>query len=231
MPRLFDLSVLRTRCQRRADMENNGLITDAEWGILMSEMYGELCAEVSKTGMRYFETTYTYTTTGVAYVSEQADVLSTIRIDYLVDGTTTGRRRELIELMAQEQPQWSGRTGSNAVAFAAVDDRIYLYPTPPTGQSYEVLYIPQPPDLSAQADSYDVDLVTPDGESFFTWGVAVKALSKSESDTRLAIAEREAARVRFVEWCTLRAFNQPRRRVMSETDMGSDYDPADWRWR
>lgn len=233
MPRRLEMGTVVERCQRRADLENDGHISAAEWLALISEQYGELYALVAETGLRYFEYTSTLTTTGAAYVSEPSDHLATVRIDYLVNGTTTGERRALDELMAQEQPRWSGRTASNeARAFALVDDRIYLYPTPPSGQSYEILYIPQPPDLSTFASDDCVDVVTPDGEAFLIWGVAVKALAKSESNVQLAIAEREAARERLVAWATMRAFNQPRRRISGEFDGPlSGYDPADWRWR
>jgi hypothetical protein len=232
VPRLLEMGTVVERCQRRADLENDGHIADAEWLALISEQFGELCALVSETGLRYFETTATLTTTGVAYVSEPSNHLATVRIDFLVDGTTTGLRRQLDEIMPQEQARWSGHSNGEARAYALVDDRIYLYPTPPTGQSYEILYIPQPPDVSAFASDECIDVVTPDGESFLLWGVAVKALAKSESDVRLAIAEREAARERLTAWATMRAFSQPRRLISGSFDGPlSGYDPADWRFR
>lgn len=231
MPRLLEMGTVQERCERRADLEGDSHISDAEWLALISEQYGELFSIVAETGLRYFETTSTLTTTGAAYVSEPSNHLATLRIDYLVDGTTTGKRRTLDELMSQEQAALSGQSSTGeARFFALVDDRIYLYPTPPTGQSYEILFIPQSPDVSGYASDECLDVVTPDGEAFLIWGVTVKALAKSESDVRLAIAERDAARERLFVWATMRALSSPRRRFSGD-DSFSGYDPSDWRFR
>jgi hypothetical protein len=233
VPRRFEMSTLVERCQRRADLEGDGHIAPAEWTALISEQYGDLFNVVSESGLRYFEFTATLTTTGAAYVTEPEDHFATLRIDYLVDGTTTGQRRTLDELMPQEEAAWSGHGGTaEARAYALVDDRIYLYPTPPTGQLYEILYIPQSPELGLYADDDIVDVVSPDGEAFLIWGVTVKALAKSESDVRLAMSERDAARERLISWATMRALSQPRRRFAGDFDgPASGYDAADWRFR
>lgn len=232
MPRSFALSVLITRCKQRADLENSTHITDGEWIALISEQYGDLFSVVASSGLRYFESRTTLTTSGAAYVSAPADHYATVRLDWLVTGSTTGERRELEELMSPEEPDWAGRPGANARAFAVSGDRIYLYPTPPTGQGYELTFIPQPATYDGTTNTATlIDLVTPDGEAFLIYGVAVKALAKSESDVRLAMAEREAARQRLLEWATLRAFTQPRRRIVSDFDGGAGWDPGDWRSR
>ena len=231
MPRSFALSVLITRCKQRADLENSTHITDAEWSALISEQYGDLFSVVASSGLRYFESRTTLTTTGAATVTVPTAHYATVRLDWLVNGTTTGTRRELDELMSPEEPDWAGVGGSCARAYAVSGSTIYLYPTPPTGQTYELTYVPQPTAYDGTTDpATTIDLVTPDGEAFLIYGVMVKALAKSESDVRLAMAEREAARQRLLEWATLRAFTQPRRRIVSDFD-GQPYDPADWRYR
>lgn len=232
MPRRYEMGDLVTRCQRRADLEGDDHIDSDEWKALISEQYGDLFSVVADSGLRYWEYAEQLTTTGASYVDEPDDHFATVRVDYLADGTTTGRRRTLDELMPQEESAWAGHSSGEARAFALVDDRIYLFPTPPAGQVYEIVYIPQPPDLATYADDDIVDVVTPDGEAFLVWGVAVKALNKSESDVRLAIAEREAARERLLEWAAQRAFTQPRRLVAGDFDgPNSGYDPSDWRYR
>ncbi len=224
------MSDLITRCKRRADREFDTHIGDPEWKALISEQYGDLFSVIADAGLRYFEQTATLTSTGIAYVAEPDDHLSTVRLDYLVDGVVTGKRRSLTEIMPQEEPYLAGQSAGDSYYFTVADDRIYLYPTPATGKKFELVYIPQPTDLSAYADDDIVDLVTPDGEAFLIWGVAVKALAKSESDVRLAMSERDAARQRMFEWATLRAFNQPRRRFIADVpDMYMD--EGDWRYR
>lgn len=226
------MSDLVTRCKRRCDKENDLSISDAEWKALISEQYGDLWSTVAETGLRYFETKTTITTDGSTSYAEPTDHYATVGVDFMIN-TTTGLRRELDEAMAQERVKWSGLTGE-ARAYSLVDDRLYLYPVPPSGQTYEWLYMQQPTDLANYGDSDVVDVVTPDGEAFLIWGVAVKAHAKGESDPMLAIQEREQARVRLAEWAALRAFTQPRRRVVkwNDEDRGpysiDAFDSADW---
>jgi hypothetical protein len=223
------MSELVTRCKRRVDQENADHIASAEWKALISEAYGELFQTVADAGLQYFEYTSTITTDGSSYYDEPSDHLATVSLDRVIDAA--GRRRTLREIMAQERSAWAGRSGSEALVFALVDDRIYLYPTPPSGLTYELLYIPQSPDLSSYDDDDVVDVVTADGEAFLIWGVAVKALAKAERNVQLAMAEREAARQRLLEWAVQRAFNQPRRRYVDEFDASSPaISEGDWRF-
>lgn len=221
------MSTLVERCQRRADKENDDHISESEWKALISEQYGDLFSVVAGTGMRYFESTSTITADGSASYDEPEDVLSVTAVRYVVN-TSTNEQRDLQEIMAQETSDWSGLTGE-AQVWAHVDDQIHLFPKPSSG-SYIVSYIPQAPDLSEYGDADVVDVVTPDGEAFLIWGVAVKALAKSQHDVSVAMAEREAARVRLTEWAVLKAFNSPRRRP--DPGLSDIYtDPAEWRFR
>ena len=235
MPRRLEMGDLLLRCKQRADKVSDDHIggTDtAEWHRLISEVYGDLFSVVAETGLRYFEYTATLTTDGTNYVSEPSDLLATIRLDYIIN-TTTGERRSLVELMQAEQPAFAGQSGQFARAFALVDDRIYLYPTPPTGQTYELLYIPQPPDLSTFASDDCVDVVTPDGEAFLIWGVAALAKAKASQDASLHLAKQEQARERLTSWAVARAFTNARRKVVTDADawLDSEIDAADWRFR
>lgn len=234
MPRNLAMGDIVLRCQQRADKVEDDHIggTDtAEWHRLISEVYGDLFSVVAETGLRYFEYTATLTTDGTGYVAEPSDLLAAIRLDYIVNAA--GERRALVELMQAEQSFLSGQTGTEARMFALVDDRIYLYPTPPTGQTYELLYIPQPPDLSTFDSDACVDVVTPDGEAFLIWGVAALAKIKASQDASVHLAKQEQARERLTSWAVSRAFNQPRRRQVTDIDVGldTDVDPADWRFR
>lgn len=221
------MSTLVTRAQQRCDMEYQDNISDSEWKGMLSTSYAELYSIVAESGLRYFETTQTYTTDGTADYAEPDDHMATVGLDYV---DTQGDRRALYEIMAQERNRFSSVTGGQyAVAYAFIDDELRLYPTPPSGQTYELVYVPQPPDLSSLADAYQVDVVTPDGEAFLLWATAVQALAKEESDTSLARAEREAARERVYNWAVLRALNSPRRKIVdSDPNLDYDIDPASW---
>jgi hypothetical protein len=228
MPRRFTMANLVTRCKRRADLEFNDHISPEEWKALISEQYCDLYATVADAGLQYFEYVFELPTTGAASYDEPEDHLATISFDLV---RSDGTRRAVREIMAQERAHWAARGSGEAIVYAHVDDKLYLYPNPPAGQTYELLYIPQPPDLSVYADGQAVDLVTPDGEAFLIWGTAVKAMSKSERDVRLAVAEREAARERLKDWAVHKAFTQPRRRVVDDFDPGAvPLSDADWRF-
>ncbi len=232
MPRRFLLSDLKARCRQRVSLPaSGGPIPTEQLGQLISERYGDLFSIVCDAGLSYFETAAFLTTVaGTAYVSEPAGHLSTVGIDYIIDAA--GRRRPLRELMTQERAQWSGQTGSEARRYALIDDRIYLYPTPSVSSStsYEIRYIPQPPDLATFEESDPVDVVTPDGEGFLVWGVAVLLHGILETDAQLAMIERDKARERLADWAMKRAFNTHRHAVVDEEIEGA-FEPSDWMWR
>jgi hypothetical protein len=210
MPRRYHLDDLRLRCQRRANKDPDPSIGVPEWNMLISEMYGELYSEVEKTGMRHFEAEpYEIAATGAASYEVPDDHLATIALYRVLDAA--GTRVELDEMMTTELTRWAGQIG-DASTFAVVGTAIQLFPRPTTG-TYELWYMPQAPDLSTASGDTIVDLVQADGESFLIHGVAVKAMMKSEADVRMYVAEREAARERFISWCTMRAFVQPRRPI------------------
>lgn len=226
MPRRYDLSTVRARCKKRADMENDSHISDSEWNALISEQYGELYEIVAGTGLRYFETTLAITADGSNSYDEPDDHGKTMGLDRI---ETDGTRVRLRPLMVQERSFFNNSTTGVACEYAIIDNQIFLYPRPASG-SYQLLYIPQPPDISSYADTDEIDTVCIFGEGFLIWGVALKALSKSESDVRLAIQERDRMAQRLMEWAAERDATEPRRRIYdTEYEDGMyPFDPAGW---
>ncbi len=190
MPRLVEMGTLILRCKQRADKVNDehlgGSDADtAEWHRLISEVYGaDVFQVVADTGLRYFETTATLTTTGAAYVTEPTNLAKALRLDY-IDGST---RHELQPIGSSDQAALASLTGTVAIFFAVVNDRVYLYPTPATGQTYEMLYIPQAPDLSGYASDACVDVVSADGEV------------KASQDATIFLQKQEQHRDRLQGW-------------------------------
>jgi hypothetical protein len=204
---------LVTRCKRRADKENDEHISGAEWKSLIEETYGELWSIVSDTGLRYFETTTDVVTTGADSYEEPADHHKTLLITR-VDGD--GREFTLSEAMHQEEASLRGSVGE-ARCWSLVDDQLFLFPNPASG-TYRWYYLQQPTNVSGFADGEVVDVVSYHGLAFLVWGVTVKALSKSESDVRLALAEREAARERLMHDAANRSIEARRRIVDDDED-------------
>jgi hypothetical protein len=207
------MSSLVTACKQQADLENHAVISTAEWKSLISRAYGELYTIVANAGLRYFEYTSDAVSNGTNVLAEVDDHFETVVLAYKYQDSPAAYR-DLRELMAQEQSIHSGQSGQSARGFCLVDDQILLFPTPPSGQTYQMRYVPQPPNLGEYADADVIDVVTPDGLEFLIWSVAIKAMAKTEADARLAVSEREAARARFTEAVQLRALNTPRRRVL-----------------
>jgi hypothetical protein len=232
--RLVTLGALRLACQRRADLEGDdpdeALIVPAEWHALISTQYGELYQGVADVGGRYFEGTSAITATGAASYALPSDHLSTIGVDRILSG---GQRIALRPLEVQERNCYAGSVG-DASGYEVVGQNVVLRPKPSSG-SYELIYVPQPPDLTVLQDTDTVDVVTIDGLEFLVWGVTVKALSKKEGDVRLAMSEREAARARLIEWAVRREMNSLHRQTGGgrgwSGDIHGEWNPASWRHR
>ena len=218
------LSAIVTRCKQRADMENDSHIGATEWQTLISEMVGELHELADEAGARYFETTATITATGASSYTLPTDHLSTVRI---CKAEASGRRMPPVrEVQAHDADgHLRGQTG-DARYYAVIGQTIEFYPNPGSG-SYAHVYVPQPVDLGAVADTTAVDLICPAGEAFVVWGVSVKAKSKSESAVQVDMAEREAARGRLWTWLLNRHLTTQRRHG---GDDEFDGDPGVYRW-
>lgn len=215
------MATWRTRAQQITDLENDDSIADAVWGWMMSMVYAELWTEVSSTGRRYFETSETVTATGAASYDEPEGHMGTVRVTR-VDGDY---EYPLRELRPGEETSFKGTTGE-AVAWALVDDQLYLYPNPSSG-SYKWYYQQQPTDISSYADGDVVDVVLPAGEAFFLWGVAVLALQRQQKNVQLAMAEKERAR----EQLQFQAAQRNARDVMQrEPDDDDIPGPGQWGW-
>lgn len=198
MPRNFTMDALVEACSDQVDLTNHTVISRAAWQALISRAYGELWTAVHKAYSRYFETTETFTTDGTAYLTEPTNHLAFVSLSY-VSGT---ERTDLRLVQPQDRARVSRMTATaqdRAQFYERVDDRIYLYPTPPSGQTYELRYVPQSPDLTTYDGDTCVDVVTPSGHDFLIWSVAVRACGKTEADPLLAIRERDSWKREFSE--------------------------------
>jgi len=234
--RTFTVDQLIARAQQRCDMENQTFVNDtsgsSEWQFYLSSAYSELHAEIVKSGMRHFETTHRFTTDGTDSYALPGDFLAVVGVDHVWD-TVNGRRRQLDRLMAQERNSYRGRTGaSDAVGYAIVGSGatpLELHPKPPTGQTYELVYIPHAEDLTTASGDTLVDVVAPAGEEFLLWAMSVLSMGKEKDDVTLAMAERERHRASLQEWAALRAFNDPNR-VIAHDEI-DEYAYPEWRTR
>jgi hypothetical protein len=228
MPKLVLMSTLVLRAQQLADMEGDPSIDGTEWKANISEWYGEAYEIVASEGNRYFEYTTTITTTGVNYIAEPTDILALVDQLELVLDASTGRCRRLYPITPQQRAALSGRTGTPRY-YEHVDDRFYLYPTPPTGQQLTIRYIGQCPDLTNYADAATVDCYCVAGLKFVQYGAAAAAVSKSKNDASALLQEREVQRKLLWEWAAERAMNVQPVWYVEDID-GGDELPSSWSW-
>jgi len=226
----MEMGDVLSRAQALADKVGDDHISSAMWREFVSMVYGaDVFAVVAGTGGRHFETKSTLTTSGVAYVSEPSNLLSLVGVDYV---DAAGKHYPLEPLEAQEEAFYVSSTSSGrAFFYTLVDDRLYLYPTPPTAQTYEAQYIPQSPDVSGYADDTCLDVVTPDGELCLVWGVAAYGLVRAKQDASFHFERHAFHRQKHLEWAAERTITEGHRRIVKLEDLGRGrFDPADWRW-
>lgn len=233
MSRLFTIAKLIQRGRQRCDQENADILSAAEWQAELSTIWGEFQGLIVESGARTYETTSTFTTvSGTDNYALPTNFLATIGLDLL---RTVGDRYELGELLAQERNVYSFGTGGYPDAFALIGQNIRIYPTPTGAYDMELVYAPQATDISEVVTTTEIDVITPDGESFFIWSLALIGGLKEESDMAVTYARQmEAARKRVIHWAAQQSLHTPKRRYVTggrNQQNGrnrNDYDPGDY---
>lgn len=229
MGRTVAMSTLVTNCLTAADLESQSVISSATTKVLIDRAYRQLYGELARPGVGYFDTEAAIATTGGATYALPSDHLWTVGVEYVIDAA--GHRRPLTKLMRPERALHTGNTGQSACAYDVIGTNVVLYPTPPSGQTYRHVYIPQPTDISAAADATLVEMATLDGEEFLIWTVVCFIRDKLDLPWNMARDERDACRVRVQDDAQLRAFeNMSRRIVQDDIEDLSAYDPASFRY-
>jgi len=228
MSRFFTIQKLIQRGRQRCDQENRDILSAAEWQAELSTVWGEFRGIIVESGTRYFESSETFdTVSGQRDYPLPTDYMATIGVDY--DGTDD-ISYELPELLAQERNLYRTGAGSRPAAYALIGQNIRLYPTPSTVETFTHVYAPQAPDISEATVTDALDVITPDGESFLIWSLALIGGIKEESDQVVTYARQmESARKRLEKWAQNRSLHTPKRRYTSDP---ADFrrDPADWRY-
>lgn len=214
MPRTSTMGTLVESWKQLADLKNDDSIADTVWKTFGNMVYGEMWTEVSP-GDRYFETSLSFSATGASSYDEPDAHLATIRVARVLDD---GTEYDLVRVSASDEAEYRGETG-DAVAYAAVDDQLYLYPNPSSG-TYKWYYTQQPTDLSTYADDDAVDVVCPAGEQFLAWGVVALALHRQQKNAQFAMGEREKARASLQHWAANRDLVNGTQRGLIEEDPG-----------
>ena len=153
MARTVAVSSLLLRLRDLADIDNDDAFDDARLIRFLASSYTwlyDLLADIPG----YFESDppQSIVTTGVASYSLPADHYRTLRVDYQI---ANGEWRRVKEADIREIHRFEASTGSYAARFRLVGQKLYLYPTPPSGQTYRHIYVPAATVLDDTADTID----------------------------------------------------------------------------
>lgn len=185
---------------------------DAEVQLHIAEAYEHLHEYAATCGTRLFEATQSISSTGAASYALPSDHMHTKIVEYLLSPAGV-EKIQLPELMTQERTRFSLITGDRALRYAIEGTNIALYPTPPSGQTYNHLYVAQPTDYTTVATSTSVDFLCSAGARYVQWAAAANCLAKEESDSSFQVLQREKSWERFMAWCNNRSLMTYRRQV------------------
>lgn len=218
MARNFTIAALIAKGRRRCGQENRDLLSAGEWQEELSTICSEFQGLIVDSGSRVFESEETITATGASGYALPADFLAEVGVDDS-DGN------HLTPLLVQERNHTNGATGT-ARYYSLVGDEIRLFPNPASG-TYTLIYAPQCPDYTVIADTTEIDVITPAGENYFTWSLALVGGVKEESDlTPYYEKQVEKYRRKVEKWAAKRMLTAPVRRYV---EYGSpDSFPGDW---
>lgn len=231
MARSVTVTTLVAAVRSLADIENDDHISDTlikEW---LSSFWAELYETIVSSGLAYYECIKSYPSNGNSrgLYALPSDFYAPLRVDYVA---SADNYTPLKEINLRELHRVARTTTGQASFYRVVGSNLVLYPAPPSGQTYEMKYIPAPADLTSSSVT-EVDGVA-GWEEYPIRGAVINALSKQDRDT--AVHERRlAALKKRIEGAALN------RGIANATTLydergGNDwfnydfaFDPANWR--
>lgn len=221
MARTYTRAQIRTRAKQLADMTYKRKPTDDEWNDLIDVYNAEFHELLYQSGLAYKQAETTIATTGVAAYNLPAGFLGLLKLEYQIDSSPT-RYTRLSPVHVLEDHMFSA-TGSEAVAYQLVNDTVVLYPTPPSGQTYRLRYVPMATKLTADSDTIDG---INGWEQIIAVNCAIDALVQEESDPSALIMRKNELEVRIRQASQDRLIADGGRIADVRNDLG-DNDPAD----
>jgi hypothetical protein len=186
MATTMTLLALRTAVRQRSDMVNDQFISDSELTSYINQSYFELYdILVQKYGDNYYVANpYSISTDGSNQLySLPTDFYKLLGVDLALSNTAdsyvTIRPFNFTDRNRYAVPNFQSFYGVTNMRYRLNGDKLWLTPTPASGQTIKVWYVPRLTTLSADGD-------TVDGISGWTEYIIVdaciKALAKQESD-------------------------------------------------
>lgn len=182
------LLAMRDRVRKRADMENSNFFTDAqittELNVSLRWLYNLL---VECYGADYYVSSTTdASASGTATYALPADFFKLLGLGVTQDGTRYVALRRFARSQRNTRPNQA--TYLRDYRYRLEGSNYRIIPTPPTGLTFKIIYVPTFTDLSNDSDPFDGI------NGFEEWAVldtAIKLLQAEESEWQYLATERD----------------------------------------
>lgn len=217
------LGQIRLMAQQRADRVNSNFVTLTEWNSYINQSYYELYDLLITAYEDYYvQTPLLVTTTGASQYTLPTDFYKLLGVDIgLASNTNAWVTLHKYNFIARNRyvfPQLTSTyLGVFNLRYRLVGNTLMFIPTPSSGQTLRVWYIPRLTELVA--DTSVLDGVSGWSE-YVIVDAAIKALQKEESDVSVLMAQKMALKKRIEESSMNRDVGQPD--TISDTRRASD---------
>jgi hypothetical protein len=207
------LAQLRTRAQRRADMENSSFITSPEWLDYINEGLGKLHELLVETFEDYEVTSTSVTlVAGTETYALPADFFKERGVDY-VEGSTRYTLDPFEFAERNDMEILAGASGfATAYRYAIVGANLRVSPKPTAAGTLTLWYVPQVTLLAADGDTLPTRYSLA-WERYIVLYAAIQGLDKEESDTSKLEARLEREERKIASAASTRRAGAPRRVV------------------
>lgn len=200
---------LRERARQRADMERSQYISDTEIDGYLQQSWFELYDILVSRFEDYYSTTVTSTVaSGSSEITLPADFYKLRGVDYKLDGSTYATVRSFNFLERNKRARNFDRliAGRRNLVYRIMGSKLLLLPENDAAGDYRIWYIPRC--ATFVNDSTNVNNVL-DFDEYIVVDVAIKMLSKEESDIAPLLAEKAALKVRIESMASNRDAGEP----------------------
>ena len=205
-----NLSQLRTRVRRMADMEDSGFVSDSELNDYINSSYAELYDLLVSSNSEYFLSSATSTVaSGSSTITLPSDFYKLRAVDF----QSNGRWYDIEQFSIPERNQYSSTyINLGEVRYRLQGSTLKLIPSDNAGGQYQIWYTPLPATLSSDSDEIEEgngwsELVVVDA--------AIKCLQKEESTTTELMKIKSDLVKRVVDMAAKRDSGKPKKIIDS----------------
>lgn len=219
----LSLGQIRLMSQQRADRVNSNFVTMPEWNTYISQSYFELYDLLVTVYEDYFATSHSFTSDGSTYqFTLPDDFYKLLGVDCGLPNSTNGfvtvSKFDFIDRNRYVYPSLTSTfLGVFNLQYRLFGNTLYFIPTPSSGQSLRMWYIPK---LTQPLQDTDILKGVSGWTEYIIIDAAIKALQKEESDVTVLAAQKMAMMKRIEESAMNRDAGQPD--TISNTRTASD---------